>query len=135
MMRYFFTSSAAPCSDALKVVRTPGKGRGVRAGAQFYRGDEIEHCPAIYLKSVPSGKLSDYVFSTANGAFVMALNKCAMFNHSSEPNAQWNVVGNANEPDSWYVNVYALQDIAPGEEIFIDYGPGYWSSRPHMKQR
>ena len=134
-MSHFFTSSAAACPASLKVVRTPGKGRGVHAAIRFYRGDEIDHCPAIFLEKIPSGKLSDYVFSTSQGKFVMALNKCSMFNHSDDPNAQWNVTGNDDDPDSWYVSVYALREIAPGEEIFLNYGPGYWSSRPYLKQR
>jgi SET domain-containing protein len=47
-----------------------------------------------------------------------------IYNHSSEPNAEWEIHDNNN-----FVRFVALKDISKGEEIFHDYGEEYWESR------
>ena len=33
------------------------------------------------------------------------------------------------------VGIYVLEDIEPGQEIFIDYGARYWADKKHLKVR
>jgi len=49
-----------------------------------------------------------------------------LINHSSEPNAALVRVGHAS---LCHVLVVATELIAPGKQVFIDYGAGYWQSK------
>jgi SET domain-containing protein len=48
-----------------------------------------------------------------------------VYNHSSSPNAEWEI----QEEDNRFVRFFALEEIKQGEEILHDYGVEYWESR------
>ena len=50
---------------------------------------------------------------------------CRMMNHSEEKqNATW-VINKEDES----IKMYAIKDIEPGEEFYVNYGDEYWNER------
>ena len=124
-----------PCF-CTKIAKSPDRGRGVFALCDFQPGDLIEECPGILVEGMPSGILGDYLFGTGyDGYSVNAMGWCSVYNHSDTPTAEWETTGDVDDPTSWTVTVRATSPILRGDEIFISYGPNYWSTRPHIVQR
>ena len=76
--------------------------------------------------------LHDYVFGTPNEEeeYLVPLGNAMMYNHSSDPNAEWEI-----HDDNNFVRFKALKTISKGEEIFHNYGEEYWESRNGEKQK
>lgn len=104
-------------------------GRGVIATQAFIVDQEIERCPVIvaskqdidYLKKTI---LNEYIFEWEDGCAV-ALGFGSLYNHSFTPNAAYEHAYPTRE-----LIFYALREIAPGEEITVDYNGGQITSRP-----
>ena len=105
-------------SDAIEVKRVRSKGRGVFARRLIRRGEVIERVPVIVLPAEAVGDgsaLWDYCFAWGRGTLALALGYGSLYNHSYRPNARYNDVGPQAKA------FQALRDIAPGEEITINY--------------
>jgi len=98
-------------------------GRGVFCGVDLKAGEVIEICPVLIVPENETELLDEtvlynYVFiwgdDDQKGAIVFGYG--SMYNHAYEPNAEYK----ANYEDDTFT-VYALKDIAAGEEIYINY--------------
>ena len=86
-------------------------------------GSIIEICPVIILgpedtKLIHKTTLHDYYFvwDIEVGSSAIALGYGSLYNHSDEPNADFDIVPESNE-----IRFFATQDINAGTEIVIDY--------------
>ncbi len=110
-------------TSPLRVVRVPGKGRGVRAARPFARGEVIDSAPVVVLSArewelVGQTALADYVFGWDDdkGSVALALSQASMFNHSYAPN-----VASDKDVRGRRIVFSAVRDIASGEELTINY--------------
>lgn len=106
-------------SDAIEVKRVRGKGRGVFARRLITRGEVFETCPVLVF---PAGELGEstsglwsYGFDWGCNQVALALGYGSLYNHSYRPNARYDDVGPLTKAFK------ALRDIAPGEEITVNY--------------
>jgi SET domain-containing protein len=118
-------------SDAIEVRQIKGKGRGVFARRAIRSGEVIERVPVIVLPIEEIGgedgrtRLSDYCFLWGRGTVALALGYGSLYNHSYQPNARYDDIGRRTKVFS------ALRDIAPGEEISVNYN-GDPGDRTHV---
>lgn len=110
---------------SLYVADSPGRGRGVFTGEPIAPGDVIEICPVIVLppddlEKVHATRLHDYYFlwGEAHDRPAFALGFGSLYNHSPEPNAEYEL-----DFDEEVITVYCIRPIAPGEEITFHYQP------------
>ncbi|MCU0656762.1 MAG: SET domain-containing protein [Polyangiaceae bacterium] len=108
---------------ALRVGQTLHAGRGVFACEPIPAGSLIEECPVIEvpheeLAAMISSVLGHYFFqwgpSREEGA--VALGYGSLYNHSYDPNAAY-----VRKYEAKTLQFIALQDIAEGEEIRVNY--------------
>lgn len=103
--------------------------RTIYASNKFNTGDIIESCPIIKDESsqINNGVIGDYLFKGTENKSIVGLGYCSLYNHSDDNNATWKI----NEQDN-KMDIIAIKDIKDGEEIFLNYGDGYWKSRPSL---
>lgn len=110
-------------SNKIKVMESPGKGRGVFAVRDIEKDELIEIAPVLFI---PAGEqpildasiLGFYVFSPNDrddGASVLALGYVSLYNNTKRPNAYYSV-------SSWIATIQADRKIKAGTEITVDYG-------------
>jgi len=109
---------------AIFVDDSPGRGRGVFAGRSFRKSELIETCPVIALSAsetalIDGTRLYNYYFGWERDQAAIALGFGSLYNHSYFPNAAY-----VKDYASGVIRVYAIADIAPGDEIFIKYNNG-----------
>jgi hypothetical protein len=110
-------------TEALLIVKVPGKGRGVLAGRRFAREELIERAPVVVLSAaeweiVQQTDVARYSFCWGRGGAQagIALGTGSLFNHSYSPNAYARpLVGER------IMEFVALRDIEEKEEITINY--------------
>lgn len=119
-------------TTALRVVRVPGKGRGVRAGRTFSRGEVVDSAPVVVLSArewelVEQTRLGHFAFDwdEAKGSVAIALGQGSLFNHSYTPN-----VASDKDMRGRRIVFSAARDIAPGEELTINYNGDLHSREP-----
>ena len=119
-------------TSAMRVVRVPGKGRGVRAGRTLARGEVIESAPVVVLSAhewelVEQTVLGQFAFGwdEARGSVAIALGQGSFLNHSYAPN----VASDKDVPGRCIV-FSAVRDIARGEELTINYNGDLDSREP-----
>jgi len=101
--------------------------RGVFANQEYKKDDIIEICPALQQNKEDSGgNIKDYLFHLNENTDLVGFGYCSMYNHSDNPNATWIV----NEES---IQIYAIKNIDKDEEIFISYGPDWFSNRDIKK--
>lgn len=101
-----------------------GAGRGVFATSSIKAGELIERCPVVALTDkkdrdrLRKTGLVNYYFlwGEKRDHAAICLGWGALYNHSFEPNARYEKV-----MDDFRMDFYALRDIAPGEEILVNY--------------
>jgi len=101
-------------------------GRGVFATRHFDEGEAVEHCPTLELPADEVvGQLGDYCFGSNNGddEVILLLGYGMLYNHSAEPNCEY-----VQEAER-VITFVTLRDVEPGEELYIDYGEEWWSTR------
>ncbi len=98
-------------------------GNGVFAAGAISAGDVIEVCPVLLfpksqLAAVRQTMLDDYYFDWGDDDswYALALGYGSLYNHAYEPNADYGM-----DFENETIDFYALRDIAPGEEIFVNY--------------
>ncbi|PYZ92131.1 SET domain-containing protein-lysine N-methyltransferase [Salipaludibacillus keqinensis] len=104
----------------LEVKQSPGKGRGVFTLKPYRKGDIIEKAPVIIipksdLRAIMVTVMVDYFFQWGREGAV-ALGYGSLFNHSYKPNAEFIL-----KREDTCIHFRALRNIAPGEEVTINY--------------
>jgi uncharacterized protein len=111
--------------NCLKVQLTVSgeRGRGVVAIRNIARDEIIERAPIIVIPEeqwdmIEPTTLRNYVFSWGpnDEHAAVALGYISMYNHSYAPNAKY-----VQSPDEVIIEIVALRDIHPGEEILVNY--------------
>lgn len=131
------TRSATGASSSLENVPetkifigdSPVHGQGVFAAVPIKKGEVIERCPYIVIDDddlQEENRLNDYLFTSPDVKtdYLVVMGFGMMYNHSSDANSEWEI-----DDDNRFVRFSAVRDIAPGEEIFQDYGEEYWKTR------
>ena len=98
-----------------------GAGRGVFASEAIAAGATIEICPMLVATNTERSEAlalgaEGYVFGWGDGGTALALGYGSLYNHSYEPNAT-----TLEDAEDEVLVITAVRDIAPGEEIFINY--------------
>ena len=108
-------------TNAIEVKQIKGKGRGVCARRLIRSGEVIERVPVLVLPvgEILQGdgpqRLTGYCFEWGRGTVAVALGYGSLYNHSFQPNARY-------DDERGQTKVFtAIQDIAPGEEITVNY--------------
>jgi uncharacterized protein len=119
-------------TSALRVVRVPGKGRGVRAGRPIACGEVIDSAPVVVLSAkewelVEQTVLGQFAFGwdDAKGSVAIALGHGSFLNHSYAPN-----VATDKDVRGRRIVFSAVRDIASGEELTINYNGDLDSGEP-----
>ena len=112
-----------PNSRGVRMDVVDGHGRGMFATRKFMKGELIERAPVIPIdeKKWPSAAktiLSDYAFDWGekDEHAAIALGYISIYNHSYSPNAQLEQM-----LDELMMEIIAIKDIEPGEQIMINY--------------
>ncbi len=107
----------------IEVGLAPGRGRGVYATQSIKRSTVIERAPVIVIpgeqwRTLEQTDMFHYYFAWGEKleAGAVALGYGSLYNHSFQPNAHFEY-----DVDNRFISYYALRDIAPGEEITINY--------------
>jgi SET domain-containing protein len=107
-------------SPLIYVNDAPGKGRGVFAKVDIPKGQAIETVPVLFMhaneftETKKSNVREHYVYYWKEDLVAIALGYGSLYNHSFEPEADYHF-------DEHSITYIALRDIAPGEEIHINY--------------
>lgn len=114
-------------SAAVEVRESAVHGRGVFALRAITAGTVVDECPLMFLNDGDTpvgGTLMDYVFDAGNEGSWLALGITSLMNHHDQPNAAVEL-----DADAQWLTVRAVTDIDADDEVFIDYGPTYFSDR------
>ena len=121
--RYVVPVPADPNSRGVLMGVVEGLGRAMFASRKFVKGELIERAPIVAIdeKKWPSAAktiLSDYAFDWGekDEHAAIALGYISIYNHSYSPNAQLEQM-----LDELMMEIVAIKDIEPGEEITINY--------------
>lgn len=111
-------------NDRLRVVYTPGKGRGVVAMRAFEVGEIIEVVPVLVVQNsdlIDQTELANYVYNwpTAENAVAVAFGCGSLYNHSYAPNALYTKL--PEDGGFGTIRYTAIKPIAAGDEIVINY--------------
>lgn len=109
---------------SLYIAPSPRGGRGVFTAEALAEGSLIEICPALVLPAeelpvIHASSLHDYYFLWSEGRCAIALGYGSIYNHSSAPNAEYDM-----DYEQQTIDFYCIRDIAVGEEITINYISG-----------
>lgn len=110
----------------IQVRSSPLGGRGVFAAKSIREGALLEECPVL-ITDADYDELGDYVFKWGDGQghrFALPLGYGACYNHSDDPNADWQM-----DERRMLMIVWAVRDIAADQEILISYGPKWFPTR------
>ena len=101
-------------------------GRGVFATRAIAELEVVEVCPVVRCRAEDvGGVLRHYAYSVDDnpGGRQLALGLGMMYNSSPDPS-----LATYQDPGG-YLCHYATRDVRAGEELFIDYGEGWWAQR------
>lgn len=107
----------------LYILDSKDKSRGVYTSIEIQKGDLIEIAPVIVIPKaelplIHKTVLHDYYFLWGESLehCAIALGNGSLYNHATFPNATFEL-----DIDNRTVDIYAIQDIEPGDEITINY--------------
>lgn len=84
--------------------------------------------PVIYVTDKTElERIGDYTFAYSKKWQGLVLGRTSIMNHDSDPNVE--VTLDTSKKLGSVAKVYSTRPIAAGEELFIDYGSEYWTSR------
>jgi uncharacterized protein len=107
-------------------IREGRHGRGVFATRAFAEGEAVESCPTLEVAGdCVSGRLGDYVFGSSQdeNAVVLPLGWGMLYNHSYDANCEYVQDG------PQVITFQTTRKVGAGEELTIDYGEEWWSTR------
>ena len=118
------SAESVEIGSGLRVAHGP-RGRGVFATRRFAKGEVIETCPTVEVADADvTGHLNDYVFTSVRDSDVLlVLGYGMLYNHSYEANCEYIQDGPR------VITFVTLRDVEAGEELTIDYGEEWWSTR------
>lgn len=110
----------------IKIVKTPGKGRGVVATEDIKKGEIIETCPVVFISDKEAELIGQqkevleyyYLLQSAINKHSIMLGYGSLYNHSKNPNAD---IDYDTKDCQDYIVFEAIKDIKKGEEIVYDY--------------
>lgn len=106
---------------AFEVSESTVHGRGVFANMTSGPGEVLWTDPVLLVPhDEVDGVVSWYVVEWDEEDSALPLGRTSFLNHSEEPNAELQC-----DLDELELSVVAVSPIVPGDEIFIDYGPGH----------
>jgi SET domain-containing protein len=121
----------------LRIATMGRRGRGVVADAPIAKGDLVERSPVLVIPhhdraATDATVVFTYVFMWEHGTVeedlykhegraAIALGFTSLLNHSYTPNCTF-----IRHIDDLIIDLVALRDIAPGEELTIDYQMTLW---------
>lgn len=108
--------------NQLVVKRSPIHGYGVFAGKNINNEEIVEECYALLNDECYAGFMDYYFCFGEQCALLTGFG--SIYNHSDQPNAY-----TVFDEDSGVFTFYACQPIVAGEEIFINYGPDWFTGR------
>jgi hypothetical protein len=121
--RYIVPVPDDPNCRKIRIGVADGRGRAVYAGRAIAKGEVIERAPVIVMpgkqwKDIQNTTLIDYAFDWGEDGkeAVIALGYISIYNHSYSPNAILEELF-----DELMIEIHALRDIEPGEEITVNY--------------
>jgi len=121
--RYVVVVPTDPNSRGVRMGVVDRHGRGMFACRKFLKGELIERAPVVAIdeKKWPNAAktiLSDYAFDWGekDEHAAIALGYISIYNHSYSPNAQLEQM-----LDELMMEIIAIKDIEPGDEITINY--------------
>ena len=107
----------------IRVGQTQSKGRGVFASSAIHAGETIEEAPVVIVPAhqitqLDATVLGDYYFlwGENESEAALMLGTCSLCNHSFKPSARFEL-----HPERQTIEFIALNDIASGEEVTINY--------------
>jgi len=107
----------------LEVRKSDIHNKGVFANYDIKKDTLIEVAPFLKLKD--KSAVNDYVYLyTVNNTYCFVLGAGSIYNHSKNHNVDFYVDEKNNN-----FEYYANRDINKGEELFINYGEAYWTTR------
>jgi len=103
-------------------------GRGVYAKKSFIKGETIEIAPFICDTTF---SFQDYVFQSHLPDYksILVLGYGSMYNHTNRPNVKYKLASIENDNTKMFMIYYANRNIDENEELTINYGSSWWSSR------
>jgi SET domain-containing protein len=118
---------------SLYVGPSPLHGKGVFTYEPIAQGSLLEICPALVMpkEAIPlldQTLLYDYYFQWGEKQekCALVLGFGSLYNHSFDPNAEYDM-----DYENETLDIYALRDIAAGEEILFNYF-GYANARGEL---
>jgi uncharacterized protein len=121
--RYVVPVPSDPNARTVRMGVVEGRGRGMFAVRKLLKGELIERAPIVAIdeKKWPNAAktiLSDYAFDWGENDehAAIALGYISIYNHTYSPNAQLEQM-----LDELMMEIIAIKDIEPGEEITINY--------------
>jgi SET domain-containing protein len=107
----------------VKVLKIPGKGRGVVSVKKVKKFTLIEECPVLLFKVQENEKhlLEGYSFRWDKNQIALALGNGSLYNHSSNPNLL-----HLQNKKNKTVEFYSARDIKAGEELCFKYSDNLW---------
>lgn len=113
----------------VKMSLQEGVGKGLFALKEYKKGDFIVEYTGVRIPT----KIADehkgrYLFEidrkwTVDGE--VSTNPARFINHSCDPNTEAEIEKGADREG--HIMIYAMRNIAPGEELYIDYGDEYFN--------
>lgn len=102
----------------------PGTGKGLFAHVPFGKGEFIIEYIGVRISTKKANEHPGrYLFEIEGTPWTIdgepSSSPARFINHSCDPNVEARV-------EEEHINLYAIRDIAPGEEITIDYGQEYF---------
>ncbi|MEO8401118.1 MAG: SET domain-containing protein-lysine N-methyltransferase [Gammaproteobacteria bacterium] len=108
--------------NKVSVKKSSRHGYGVFAEKTLKKGEKIEECYIIISRGGDKA-LEDFYFDV-KGKYAIFTGYGSIYNHSDDENATYTI-----NKHKRIATIKALTTIYKGEEIFVSYGKGWFSSR------
>lgn len=105
------------------VKKSPTHGYGVFAAQAIKKGEKFEECYIIITRGGDK-TLEDYYFDAKNRKYALFTGYGSIYNHAEDPNADYFI-----NISKRIATIKAKRNIRKGEEIFVTYGPEWFTSR------
>lgn len=99
-------------------------GYGVFAVESIPKDQFIEMAPVILLDSMPEDNLSKYVFAWRDGRLAISLGWTMLYNHSDNNCCEFSI-----NTQHKLLAIITLKNIEVGQQLTVNYGPDWFSSR------
>lgn len=115
-------------------------GHGVFAVERIPADTTVEECPHLRIRKAEcSGIIDDYVFGLDEdtteseedeACYSLPLGWGSLLNHDDAPNIEY-----WHDQERDLIIFYTTREIAPGEQLFIDYGKAWWQTRDLLPEK